>query len=230
MKQKRIAPSILSADFSRLGEEVKAVETAGADWIHVDVMDGHFVPNITIGPIVVEAVRKVTGLPLDVHLMIENADRYLEDFVRAGSDYLTVHTEACPHLQRTLSRIRDLGCKAGVCLNPATPLSSLDHVLEDLDLILIMSVNPGFGGQSFIPQVLDKIRDLRERMDGLGREIPLEVDGGIKVDNIGDVARAGADTFVAGSAIYGAADYARTIARMRAEIASGLGSGGMPRH
>ena len=226
MKQKLIAPSILSADFSRLGEEVKAVEAAGADWIHVDVMDGHFVPNITIGPIVVEAVRKVTALPLDVHLMIENADRYVADFVRAGSDYLTVHAEACPHLQMTLTRIRDLGCKAGVCLNPATPLSSLDHVLPDLDLILIMSVNPGFGGQSFIPQVLDKIRDLRGRLDGLGSEILLEVDGGIKVENIGDVAKAGVDAFVAGSAIYGSEDYAETITRMRTEIESACGGRG----
>ena len=220
MKQKLIAPSILSSDFSRLGEEIKAVEAAGADWIHVDVMDGHFVPNITIGPIIVEAARRVTSLPLDVHLMIENADRYVDDFIRAGSDYLTVHAEACPHLQRTLSHIRQLGCKAGVSLNPATPLSSLDHVLPDLDLVLIMSVNPGFGGQSFIPQVLDKIRDLRGRLDGLDPEILLMVDGGIKVENIGGVASAGADAFVAGSAIYGSDDYAQTIAQMRANMES----------
>jgi ribulose-phosphate 3-epimerase len=218
MKQKLIAPSILSADFSRLGEEIKAVEAAGADWIHVDVMDGHFVPNITIGPIVVEAARRVTSLPLDVHLMIENADQYVEDFVKAGSDYLVVHTEACAHLQRTLTHIRELGCKAGVSLNPATPLSALDHILPDLDLVLLMSVNPGFGGQSFIPQVLDKISDLRTILDGLDREVLLEVDGGIKVGNIGEVAKAGADAFVAGSAVFGSADYAETISQMRAEM------------
>jgi ribulose-phosphate 3-epimerase len=224
MKEKLIAPSILSSDFSRLGEEIQAVEAAGADWIHVDVMDGHFVPNITIGPIVVEAARRVTSLPLDVHLMIENADRYVEDFIKAGSDYLVVHTEACAHLQRTLSHIREKGCKAGVSLNPATPLSALDYVLEDLDLVLLMSVNPGFGGQSFIPQVLDKIRVLRARLDSLDRDILLEVDGGIKVDNIGEVAKAGTDAFVAGSAIFGSEDYAQTIAQMRAEIAAAPGS------
>ena len=222
MKQKLIAPSILSADFSRLGQEIKAVEKAGADWIHVDVMDGHFVPNITIGPVVVKAARKVTSLPLDVHLMIENADRHVEDFIRAGSDYLTVHAEACPHLQRTLTHIRQLGCKAGVSLNPATPLSSLDHVLSDVDLVLIMSVNPGFGGQSFIPQCLDKIRALRGKLDGVGHEIVLMVDGGIKVENIGEVARAGTDAFVAGSAIYGSDDYVKTIAQMRANIKAAL--------
>ncbi len=222
MKPKLIAPSILSSDFSRLGEEIKAVEAAGADWIHVDVMDGHFVPNITIGPIVVEAARKVTSLPLDVHLMIENADQYVEDFIKAGSDYLVVHTEACAHLQRTLTHIRELGCKAGVSLNPATPLSTLDHILPDLDLVLIMSVNPGFGGQSFIPQVLDKIRDLRNMLDGLDREVLLEVDGGIKVQNIGQVAKAGADAFVAGSAIFGSEDYVETISQMRSEMESAL--------
>ena len=174
MKQKLIAPSILSSDFSRLGEEIKAVEAAGADWIHVDVMDGHFVPNITIGPIIVEAARRVTSMPLDVHLMIENPDQYVDDFIKAGSDYLVVHAEACSHLQRTLTHIREKGCKAGVALNPATPLSSLDHVLPDLDLVLIMSVNPGFGGQSFIPQVLDKIRALRSMLDGMDREVLLE--------------------------------------------------------
>jgi len=220
MKQKLIAPSILSSDFSRLGEEIRAVEAAGADWIHVDVMDGHFVPNITIGPIVVEAARKVTTLPLDVHLMIENADQYVEDFIRAGSDYLVVHAEACAHLQRTLTHIRELGCKAGVSLNPATPLSSLDHILPDVDLVLLMSVNPGFGGQSFIPQVLDKVRDVRAMLDRLDRQVLLEVDGGIKIDNIGKVARAGADAFVAGSAIFGSDDYDQTIARMRAEMES----------
>ncbi|MGW8323310.1 MAG: ribulose-phosphate 3-epimerase, partial [Thermodesulfobacteriota bacterium] len=220
MRQKLIAPSILSSDFSRLGEEIKAVEAAGADWIHVDVMDGHFVPNITIGPVVVEAARKVTTLPLDVHLMIENADQYVEDFIKAGSDYLVVHAEACAHLQRTLTHIRELGCKAGVSLNPATPLSSLDHILPDVDLVLLMSVNPGFGGQSFIPQVLDKVRDVRAMLDRLDRQVLLEVDGGIKIDNIGKVARAGADAFVAGSAIFGSDDYAQTIARMRAEMQS----------
>jgi len=218
MKKKLIAPSILSADFSRLGEEIKAIEEAGADWVHVDVMDGHFVPNITIGPLVVEAARKVTSMPLDVHLMIENADAYLDDFIGAGSDYLTVHAEACPHLQRTLTHIREKGCKAGVSLNPATPLSSLEHVLTDVDLILLMSVNPGFGGQSFIPQVLDKIRELRSRLDSLDQEVLLEVDGGIKVENIGEVARAGIDVFVAGSAIFGSADYAKTISKMQANI------------
>jgi len=223
MKRKLIAPSILSADFSRLGEEIKAIEEAGADWVHVDVMDGHFVPNITIGPLVVEAARKVTSMPLDVHLMIENADAYLDDFIGAGSDYLTVHAEACPHLQRTLTHIRQKGCKAGVSLNPATPLCSLEHVLADVDLILLMSVNPGFGGQSFIPQVLDKIRELRKRLDDLDQEVLLEVDGGIKVENIGEVARAGIDVFVAGSAVFGSDDYAKTISKMQAEIDSALG-------
>ena len=222
MKRKLIAPSILSADFSRLGEEIKAIEEAGADWVHVDVMDGHFVPNITIGPLVVEAARKVTSMPLDVHLMIENADAYLDDFIGAGSDYLTVHAEACPHLQRTLAHIRQKGCKAGVSLNPATPLSSLEHVLADVDLILLMSVNPGFGGQSFIPQVLDKIRELRSRLDGLDQEVLLEVDGGIKVENIGEVARAGIDVFVAGSAVFGSDDYAETISKMQANIKAAL--------
>jgi len=219
MKHKLIAPSILSADFSRLGEEIRAVEKAGADWIHVDVMDGHFVPNITIGPLVVEAARRVTKMPLDVHLMISEPDRYLDDFLRAGSDWLIVHAEACVHLQRSLSYIRQKGCKAGVSLNPATPLSCLEHVLPDLDLVLLMSVNPGFGGQSFIPQVLDKISDLRDLLDSFDREILLEVDGGIKEDNIARVSAAGADVFVAGSAVFGSKSYARTIARMRREIA-----------
>ena len=217
-----IAPSILSADFARLGEEVAAVEKAGADWVHVDVMDGHFVPNITIGPLVVKALRKVTSMPLDVHLMIENADEFLDDFLEAGSDYLTVHVEACRHLQRTLAYIRQKGGKAGVSLNPATPLSALDHVLPDLDMVLLMSVNPGFGGQAFIPQVLDKIVELRKILDGLDRRVLLQVDGGIKVDNIGTVAAAGVDVFVAGSAIFGTEDYADTISRMREGIASGL--------
>jgi ribulose-phosphate 3-epimerase len=225
MKQIRIAPSILSADFSRLGEEIRAIEGAGADWVHVDVMDGHFVPNITIGPLVVASARRVTPMPLDVHLMIENAIAYIDDFVRAGSDYLTVHAEACPHLQRTLNYIRQSGCRAGVSLNPATPLSCLDHVLPDVDLILLMSVNPGFGGQAFVPQVMDKIRALRQRLDDLGQDVPIEVDGGIKVENIGEVARAGVDIFVAGSAIFGSEDYGETIAKMRANIRAALSGG-----
>ncbi len=219
MKNKRIAPSILSADFSRLGEEINSVEKAGADWIHIDVMDGHFVPNITIGPLIVEAAKKVTDLPLDVHLMIENPDQYVDEFIKAGSDYLTVHAEACTHLQRTLSYIRQKGCKAGVALNPATPLSCLDHVLPDLDLILLMSVNPGFGGQSFIPQTFDKIRDLKKIIDaGQGKKIILMIDGGVKVDNIGEISAAGTDSFVAGSAIFGSENYADTIAKMRKEL------------
>jgi ribulose-phosphate 3-epimerase len=218
MKKKLIAPSILSADFSRLGEEIRAVERAGADWIHVDVMDGHFVPNITLGPLVVEAAKRVTSLPLDVHLMIEEPDRCVEDFIRAGSDYLTVHVEACRHLQRTVDFIRRKGCRPGVSLNPATPLSTLDYVLPDVDLVLLMSVNPGFGGQGFIPQVLDKIRELRRILDQAGREIFLEVDGGVKIDNIGEIARAGVDVFVAGSAVFGTADYTETLSRMRSRI------------
>lgn len=218
MKNKLIAPSILSADFSRLGEEIQAVEKAGADWIHVDVMDGHFVPNITIGPLIVEAAKKVTKLPLDVHLMIENPDLFLDDFIEAGSDYLVVHAEACTHLQRTLSYIRQKGCKSGVSLNPATSLTCLEHILPDVDLVLLMSVNPGFGGQEFIPQVLDKISDLRTILDSFDREILLEVDGGVKVDNIAEVSEAGTDVFVAGSAVFGSKDYAKTIARMKEKI------------
>ena len=218
MKNKLIAPSILSADFSRLGEEIRAVEKAGADWIHVDVMDGHFVPNITIGPLVVEAAKKVTKLPLDVHLMIEKPDLFLDDFIEAGSDYLVVHAEACTHLQRTLSYIRQKGCKAGVSLNPATSLTCLEHVLPDVDLVLLMSVNPGFGGQKFIPQVLDKISDLRTVLDSFDRDILLQVDGGVKVDNIAEVSEAGTDVFVAGSAVFGSKDYAKTIAQMKEKI------------
>ncbi len=213
--KKIIAPSILSADFSRLGEEIKAVEQGGADWVHIDVMDGHFVPNITIGPLIVKAAKKVTAMPLDVHLMIENPDLFLDEFIDAGADYLTVHVEACPHLQRTLSYIRQKGIKSGVSLNPATPLSTLEHVLPDLDMVLLMSVNPGFGGQSFVPQVMDKIADLRTVLDSFSKKIILHVDGGIKVDNIAEVSAAGADAFVSGSAIYGTEDYAQTISMMR---------------
>jgi ribulose-phosphate 3-epimerase len=212
---KLIAPSILSADFSRLGEEVKAVERVGADWIHLDVMDGHFVPNITIGPVVVEAVRRVTDLPLDVHLMIENADRYLEDFVRAGSDYLTVQVEACVHLHRTIQAIRELGVKAAVAMNPSTPLSSVEWVLEDLDMVLIMSVNPGFGGQAFIPQAPEKIKDLKSMIRSRDLEVLIEVDGGINETTIESAAKAGADVFVAGSAIFGSSDYGETIRTFR---------------
>ena len=228
MKKKLIAPSILSADFSRLGEEIQAVERAGADWIHVDVMDGHFVPNITLGPLVVEAAKRVTALPLDVHLMIEDPDRYVEDFIHAGSDYLTVHVEASRHLQRTLDYIRKKGCRPGVSLNPATPLNSLDYVLPEVDLILLMSVSPGFGGQGFIPQVLEKIRQLRRILDRSGREIFLEVDGGVKIENIGEIARAGVDVFVAGSAVFGTADYAKTISTMRSRIKAASRRAGSP--
>ncbi len=215
MKEIQFAPSILSADFSRLGDEIRAVDQAGAELIHVDVMDGHFVPNITIGPLVVKAVRQVTDKVLDVHLMIENADRYLESFAEAGADWITVHVEACTHLHRTVSRIRELGKKAGVVLNPATPLETLDFILEDVDLVMLMSVNPGFGGQSFIPSTLRKISRLKKRIDELGLDVGIEIDGGISPATIGKVAEAGANIFVAGSAIYGQADYRAVIAEMR---------------
>jgi len=215
MQEIQIAPSILSADFSRLGEEIRAVDQAGAEVIHVDVMDGHFVPNITIGPLVVRAVRQVTDRIVDVHLMIENADRYLESFAEAGADWITVHVEACPHLHRTVSRIRELGKKAGVVLNPATSLESLDFILEEVDLVMLMSVNPGFGGQSFIPSTLRKINQLKNRIDALGLAAGIEVDGGISAATIARVAEAGANIFVAGSAIYGAADYQAVIREMR---------------
>jgi ribulose-phosphate 3-epimerase len=217
---KLIAPSILSADFSRLGEEIKAVESVGADWIHVDVMDGHFVPNITIGPAVVEAIRRVTKLPLDVHLMIENADQYLEDFVRAGSDSLTVQAEACVHLHRTIQAIKASGVKAGVALNPSTPLSTIEWILEEVDMVLIMSVNPGFGGQSFIPQALEKIKELKSLIRAKNPDLLIEVDGGINQKTIQSVAKAGADVFVAGSAIFGSSDYGETITKFRALIES----------
>ncbi len=216
----KIAPSILSADFARLGEEIAAVERGGADYIHVDVMDGHFVPNITIGPLVVEAVRRVTSLPLDVHLMIENPDLYIPEFAKAGADILTVHQEAVPHLHRTVQLIRSLGKKAGVSINPGTPVSTLDVILENIDLVLVMSVNPGFGGQSFIPSALRKIEALRREIDRRGLAVELEVDGGVKADNIRRIAAAGADVFVAGSAVFGADDYRATISRLRENASS----------
>lgn len=215
---KIIAPSILSADFTRLGEEISAVEKAGADWIHIDVMDGHFVPNITIGPLIVEAARRVTTLPLDVHLMIADPDRYIPDFVKAGADYVTVQVEACLHLNRSIQLIRQQGAKPGVVLNPATPLSSIDWVLEDVDLVMVMSVNPGFGGQTFIPNTLEKIRRLRKTIDDRGLDVLIEIDGGVNGKTIADIARAGTDAFVAGSAIYGSDDYASVIADFRNKI------------
>ncbi|MDA3903454.1 MAG: ribulose-phosphate 3-epimerase [Desulfuromusa sp.] len=217
----KIAPSILSADFSRLGEEIKAIDHAGADYVHVDVMDGHFVPNITIGPLVVDAIRPVTKLPLDVHLMIENPDQYIPGFAEAGADIIVVHAEAVRHLHRTIQLIKSLGKKAGVSLNPATSLSSLDIILPDLDLVLLMTVNPGFGGQSFIESSLPKIADLRRRINVLGLPIELEVDGGVKVDIIEQIAAAGADVFVAGSAVFGTDDYQSTISQLKANGAKG---------
>ena len=219
----KIAPSILSADFSRLGDEVRAIDVAGADYIHIDVMDGHFVPNITIGPLVVGAVRPVTELPLDVHLMIENPDQYIPDFARAGADIIVVHAEAVRHLHRTVQLIKSLGKKAGVSLNPATSLSALDIILPDLDLVLLMTVNPGFGGQSFIESSLPKITELRRRIDELDLPIELEVDGGVKVDNIEEIAAAGADVFVAGSAVFGADNYQTTISRLKENGMNGQG-------
>lgn len=212
---KKIAPSILSADFSRLGDEIRAVEAAGADYIHIDVMDGHFVPNITIGPLIVEAARRVTQLPLDVHLMIENPDCYIPDFAAAGADIIVVHAEAVNHLHRTVQLIKSLGKRAGVSLNPATPLNMLDYVLDDLDLVLLMTVNPGFGGQSFIEACLPKIHSLRAMLDRRGCEAELEVDGGVKGSNIARISHAGADVFVAGSAVFGSPDYAATISEMK---------------
>jgi ribulose-phosphate 3-epimerase len=211
----KIAPSILAADFSKLGDEVKAVEDAGADWIHVDVMDGNFVPNITIGPLVVESIRKVTSLPLDVHLMINNADHYIKDFASAGADILTVHVEACPHLNRTLQLIRDQKVRSGVVLNPATPLSSIEEVLHDIDMVLLMSVNPGFGGQKFIQSAIDKISNLSDIMNHYDQEFELEVDGGIKLDNVAEIKEAGATVLVAGTAIFKADDYKKAIEELR---------------
>ena len=215
MPRIRIAPSILSADFARLGEEVQKVAAAGADLVHVDVMDGHFVPNLTIGPPVVAALRKVTDLPLDVHLMVHRPEDLLEAFIDAGADLLSVHVEACVHLQRTVARIRELGASPGVVLNPATPLCSLDYILGDVDFVMLMSVNPGFGGQSFIPAVLDKIRSLRRIVDRGGWSVDIEVDGGVSPSTIAEVARAGANVFVAGSAVFGREDYGEVIATMR---------------
>ena len=215
----RIAPSILSADFARLGEEVRAVAAAGADLIHFDVMDNHYVPNLSVGPLVCAALRPHVSVPIDVHLMVEPVDSLAVAFARAGANIISFHPEASAHVDRTIALIRENGCKAGLVLNPATPLSWLDHTLEKLDLVLLMSVNPGFGGQQFIPSVLPKIAEARKRIAATGKDIWLEVDGGIKTDNIAEVARAGADTFVAGSAIFGAKDYAATIQAMRARLA-----------
>jgi ribulose-phosphate 3-epimerase len=218
-----IAPSILSADFARLGEEVRNVLAAGADVVHFDVMDNHYVPNLTIGPLVCEALRKHGIIaPIDVHLMVKPVDRIIPDFAKAGASYITFHPEASEHIDRTLGLIRENGCKSGLVFNPATPLHHLDHVIDKVDMVLLMSVNPGFGGQSFIPSTLPKIAEARRIIDRSGRDIRLEVDGGIKVDNIGAVAAAGADTFVAGSAIFNAKDYAATIAAMRERIAEGV--------
>jgi ribulose-phosphate 3-epimerase len=218
----RIAPSILSADFARLGEEVRNVEAAGADLIHFDVMDNHYVPNLTIGPMVCQAIRPHVQIPIDVHLMVKPVDRIIPDFAKAGANIISFHPEATEHLDRTLQLIRDHGCKAGLAFNPGTPLSYLDYVMDKVDLILVMSVNPGFGGQSFIPHTLKKIAEVRKLIAASGRDIMLQVDGGIKTDNIADVARAGADTFVAGSAIFGKPDYAGIIAGMRRELANEL--------
>lgn len=216
-----IAPSILSADFARLGDDVSAVLDAGADLIHFDVMDNHFVPNLTIGPMICEALRN-HGIkaPIDVHLMVEPVDRLIPDFAKAGANYITFHPEASTHVHRSIGLIREHGCKAGLVFNPATPLTWLEHVLDDLDMVLIMSVNPGFGGQKFIEASIEKLRQARAMIDASGFEVRLEVDGGVKVDNIGRIAAAGADTFVAGSAIFGSDNYAETISRMRAEIAA----------
>jgi ribulose-phosphate 3-epimerase len=214
----KIAPSILSADFTRLGEEIRLVQEAGADMIHVDVMDGHFVPNITIGPLIVEAARRATDLPLDVHLMITDPDDYVDEFRTAGADSITVHCEAVPHVHRSVQRVRLTGARAAVSLNPATPLEMLEYVLDDVDMVLLMSVNPGFGGQAFIPSALKKIERLRRMIDQRGLDVEIEVDGGVGPGNIGGIHAAGADVFVAGSAVFKSGDYAETIGRMREAI------------
>lgn len=225
MANYRIAPSILSANFAKLGEEITAVIDSGADFIHFDVMDNHYVPNLTIGPLVCEAIRPLTDAVIDVHLMVEPVDRIIPDFAKAGANIISFHPEASRHIDRTIGLIKEQGCKAGMVFNPATPLNYLDHVLEKLDLVLIMSVNPGFGGQQFIPEALEKLKSVRKRIDETGKNILLEIDGGVKVDNIAEIARAGADTFVAGSAIYGAGRdsdphrYDSVLAALRAELA-----------
>jgi len=211
----KIAPSILSADFSRLGEEITAVEKGGADYIHIDVMDGHFVPNITIGPLIVEAIRPITKLPLDVHLMIENPDQYIEAFAKAGADYITVHVEACMHLHRTIQNIKSYGIKAGVVLNPATPVESIQHIIRDIDMVLLMSVNPGFGGQKFIPEVLPKIRKVKAMAEQKGMDLEIEIDGGVNSETAKLCIEAGANVLVAGSAIYNEEDYAKAISLLR---------------
>jgi ribulose-phosphate 3-epimerase len=223
MPEFRIAPSLLSADFARLGDEVRAVIAAGADFIHFDVMDNHYVPNLTVGPLVCEAIKPHSTVPIDVHLMVKPVDRIIPDFAKAGAGIISFHPEASEHVDRTIGLIHDCGCKAGLVFNPATPLDFLDWTIDKLDLVLLMSVNPGFGGQSFIPSTLEKLKSVRARVDAAqqrtGRSILLEVDGGVKVDNIAAIARAGADTFVAGSAIFGTKDYAATVAKLRAELA-----------
>jgi ribulose-phosphate 3-epimerase len=217
---KKIAPSILSADFSRLGDEVRAVERSGADVIHVDVMDGHFVPNITIGPLVVQGLKKLTSLPLDVHLMIANPERYIEAFAQAGSDWITFHAEVCPHPKRMIKKIRQLNMRPGIVLKPATPLKTLFPVLEDLDLVLVMSVNPGFGGQSFIPSTLKKIARLKKLIDENQYPLEIEVDGGVKIENIREISKAGGDVFVVGTGIFKTNNYEETIRKLRIEIGS----------
>jgi len=218
----RIAPSILSADFARLGEEARAVQAAGADLLHFDVMDNHYVPNLTVGPLVCAALKPHVRMPIDVHLMVKPVDRIIPEFAKAGASIISFHPEASEHVDRTVGLIKELGCRAGLVLNPATPLGCLDHTLDKLDLVLLMSVNPGYGGQQFIRSVLPKIAEVRRRIERLGREVWLEVDGGVKADNIAEIAAAGADTFVAGSAIFGAKDYAATIREMRRRVEAGI--------